>query len=58
MSIPYGTWDQPEANTVVCRMLHSLITPIRPEVHCPHVSYFGGGECEDKPYSHFFESEF
>ncbi len=58
MSIPYGTWDQPESNTVVCRMLHSLITPIRPEVHCPHVSYFGGGECVDKPYSHFFEAEF
>ncbi len=56
-SIPYGTWDQPKSNTFVCRMLHSLLTPVR-EMHCAHTSYDGGGKCVDQEYSQFFEKAY
>ena len=56
-SIPYGTWDQPASNTFTCRMLHSLLTPLR-AMHCMHTSFDGGGKCVDKPYASFYEHEF
>jgi hypothetical protein len=57
-TIPYGTWDRANSNTVVCRQLHSLLTPFRPDVHCPHCSPSGGGACVDFPYESFFDTEF
>jgi hypothetical protein len=57
-SIPYGTWDRANSNTAVCRQLHTLLTPYRPEVHCPHAGKTGGGMCVDMPYESFFEKEF
>ena len=57
-SIPYGTWDRANSNTAVCRQLHTLMTPYRPEVHCPHAGKTGGGMCVDMPYESFFETEF
>jgi hypothetical protein len=57
-SIPYGTWDRANSNTFVCRHLHALMTPFRPDVHCPHASPGGGGTCIDFTYGSFFEQEF
>jgi SnoaL-like domain len=57
-SIPYGTWDRANSNTVVCRQLHTLLTPYRPDVHCPHAGKTGGGACIDFTYGSFFDNEF
>jgi hypothetical protein len=57
-SIPYGSWDRANSNTAVCRQLHTLMTPYRPDVHCPHAGKTGGGTCVDFPYESFFETEF
>ena len=57
-SIPYGTWDRANSNTVVCRQLHSLLTPFRPDVHCPHTSPGGGDACIEFTYDSFFDVEF
>ena len=57
-SIPYGTWDRANSNTFVCRHLHALMTPFRPDVHCPHCSPGGGATCIDFPYDSFFDQEF
>jgi len=51
--IPYGTWDDAEANSVVCRQLHTLLTAFDPVTHCPHVGKTGGGKCVDWPYSEY-----
>ena len=40
-SLPIGDWDRADQNNVVCRTLHALLVPVRPEVHCPHI-----GECK------------
>jgi hypothetical protein len=57
-SIPYGTWDRANSNTAVCRQLHTLLTPYRPDVHCPHAGKTGGGACIDFSYASFFDEEF
>src|SRR5262245_5192777 len=57
-SIPYGTWDRANSNTVVCRQLHTLLTPYRPDVHCPHAGPTGGHACVDFTYESFFDDEF
>ncbi|KAM0800059.1 hypothetical protein BDR22DRAFT_259805 [Usnea florida] len=36
-------------NTVLCRMVHQNMVPLRPEVHCPHIGPTGGGYCVDYP---------
>ena len=34
-------------NTLLCRSLHELMVPLRPEVHCPHIGSQGGNMCVD-----------
>lgn len=36
-------------NTVLCRMVHQNMVPLRPAVHCPHIGPSGGGYCVDMP---------
>ncbi len=57
-AIPYGSWNRANSNTFVCRELHSLLTPLRPQIHCPHTSPDGGHMCMDFPYASFYEEEF
>jgi SnoaL-like domain len=57
-SVPYGTWDRANSNTFVCRQFHTLLTPFRPDVHCPHAGKTGGGMCVDVSYQSFFDEEF
>jgi hypothetical protein len=56
--IPYGSWNRANSNTFVCRQIHSLLTPIRPEIHCPHTSPAGGHTCVDFPYSSYYDEEY
>lgn len=53
-SIPYGSLDRANSNTVACRSVHMLLTPLRPDYHCPHVAYSGGGKCVDFPYGDYY----
>ena len=53
-TIPYGSWNRANSNTFVCRQLHSLLTPFRPTVHCPHTSPTGGMTCIDFSYDSFY----
>jgi hypothetical protein len=55
---PYGTWDRANSDTVVCRQLHTLLTPFRPAMHCPHAGKTGGHACVEFPYESFFEKEY
>lgn len=57
-SIPFGSWNRANSNSVVCRQLHTLLTPYRPDEHCPHTSADGGGTCIDFPYSDFYDHDF
>ena len=34
-------------DTVLCRMVHQNMVPLRPAVHCPHIGPTGGGFCDD-----------
>lgn len=34
-------------NTLLCRSLHEIMLPLRPEVHCPHIGKYGGNMCVD-----------
>jgi hypothetical protein len=57
-SIPYGTWDRANSNTVTCRQLHTLLTAVDPDMHCPHASADGGGACLDFSYASYYADTF
>jgi len=57
-TIPYGTWDDAEANSVVCRQLHTLLTAFDPATHCPHAGKTGGGKCVDWPYENYATADY
>jgi len=57
-SIPFGSWNRANSNSVVCRQLHTILTPLRPDIHCPHVSPSGGGACIEFSYESFYEEDF
>jgi len=46
-SLPFGSPGMNWWNSGVCRWWHSILTLLRPEVHCPHVGPSGGGVCVD-----------
>jgi hypothetical protein len=45
--IRFGKAYEMGMNTLICRSLHELMLPLRPEVHCPHVGKSGGDMCID-----------
>ena len=46
-------------NTLLCRMVHQNMVPLRPAVHCPHIGPTGGGFCDDLPsYSDTVEANY
>jgi len=57
-NITYGTWDDAQANSFVCRQLHSLLTAYDPVTHCPHCGKTGGGKCVDWDYEEYFAESF
>lgn len=48
---PFGSFDEAWGDTVVCRVIHLILTQVRPDVHCPHVGPTGGGKCSAIGYS-------
>lgn len=55
---PTGTWDQADQDTLTCRVIHSLLVTVRPEVHCKHISVGGGGKCVFHPYNNLITQSF
>ncbi|EKG17648.1 hypothetical protein MPH_05097 [Macrophomina phaseolina MS6] len=46
----FGTFDEVWGDNIVCRMIHVILTVIRPDIHCAHVGPTGGGKCVDIDY--------
>lgn len=43
----FGASYELGADTLLCRMVHENMVPLRPAVHCPHIGPAGGGMCVD-----------
>jgi hypothetical protein len=57
-SIPFGSWNRANSNSVTCRQLHTLLTAVDPDMHCPHASPDGGGACVDFSYGSYYDESF
>ncbi|KAI9778911.1 MAG: hypothetical protein M1816_003871 [Peltula sp. TS41687] len=51
---PFGEYSETWGDNFVCRSIHTILTQIRPEVHCKHVGPTGGGKCVDATYNDKF----
>jgi hypothetical protein len=47
----FGTYDEVWGDNVVCRTIHTILTQVRPDVHCPHVGPTGGMKCVNVSYN-------
>lgn len=45
--VRFGASHEMGLDTLLCRMVHSPMVALRPEVHCPHVGPTGGDMCTD-----------
>jgi hypothetical protein len=46
-------------NTLLCRMVHQNMVPLRPSVHCAHIGPVGGGMCaDDTDYAQKVEQQY
>lgn len=57
-TIPFGSFNRADSNTVSCRTIHNILTIFRPEVHCPHVSPSGGDACKYFSYESFYQENY
>ncbi|CAF0851463.1 unnamed protein product [Didymodactylos carnosus] len=55
--IPFGTFDQGDQNSVVCRTIHIKLASISPDIHCPHVGKTGGGACTNKTSQSYYQDD-
>ena len=55
-SIDVGTFYNIMSNTHKCRVLHSILTTLNPDIHCPHIGPTGGGACVDKPLEDWYQN--
>ncbi|KAJ0108897.1 hypothetical protein J7T55_005440 [Diaporthe amygdali] len=46
--VPFGSAYQLGFDTLLCRMAHQPMVPIRPSVHCSHIGPSGGDYCKDE----------
>ena len=53
-NVPYGSWDRGDQGSVNCRIIHTSLVPLLPEIHCPHVGPTGGGKCVDKTFDYYY----
>jgi hypothetical protein len=50
--VRFGAAYELGKNTLLCRMVHENMVPLRPDVHCPHIGPTGGSYCvDDETYS-------
>ncbi|GME65158.1 secreted protein [Neofusicoccum parvum] len=45
--VPFGLPHEMGRDTLLCRMVHAPMVPLRPAVHCKHIGPRGGDMCED-----------
>lgn len=45
--VRFGRPHEMGRDTLLCRMVHYSMVPLRPAVHCPHIGRGGGDMCED-----------
>lgn len=57
-TIPFGTFDHADSVSVVCKIVHMLLVPFRPTIHCPHIGPTGGNACINSPYTQFYTQNF
>lgn len=50
-TLPVGQAYELGQNTISCRLMHSNMVRLRPDVHCPHLGKTGGGMCIQRDYS-------
>ena len=57
--VRFGKSYELGANTLLCRMVHQNMVPLRPDVHCPHIGPSGGGMCvDDREYQEVAKEAF
>jgi len=44
-TLTFGSPDINQGNSTQCRWWHSILSKLRPSIHCPHVGPTGGGVC-------------
>jgi len=54
LSREFGTWEQSDVDTVMCRYLHSQLAIVSPARHCPHLGPTGGGKCIPRTDESYF----
>ncbi len=54
-SIPFGTYDDGEEGSFICRLIHTQMSFFDPAVHCPHAGKTGGGFCVPHSYNSFYQ---
>jgi len=50
-TLPVGQAYELGQNTISCRLMHSNMVRLRPDVHCPHLGKTGGGMCIQRDYT-------
>ncbi len=54
-SIPFGTYDDGEEDSFICRLIHTQMAFFDPSVHCKHTGKTGGGFCTPHSYASFYD---
>lgn len=50
--VRFGQTYEMGMNTLLCRMVHQGMVPMRPDVHCSHIGKSGGQYCvDDRDYA-------
>jgi len=57
-TIPFGSFNNAASVSVVCKIVHMLLVPFRPAIHCPHIGPTGGNACLNFPYTDFYTQTF
>jgi len=57
-SIPFGSFNDAMSDSVVCRIVHTILVPFRPDIHCPHVGPTGGQMCVNFTYQSWYSEPY
>lgn len=57
-SVPFGTFDRANSNSVVCRLLYTIMSPHGPTLHCPSTGKTGGSKCVDVDYNDYYLQDY
>lgn len=57
-SLPVSNFDNADEDNLSCRVLHAMLVPLRPAVHCSHIGKTGGSKCVPHPPNLLFTDDF